>query len=354
MQSGRWGRRALVIDRPRYIQQTRDVSRLSRDWHLRVLLEESTDAKFTPAHDDRWYLVGGCRPWHGSAERGEAIYRRAALNCIKCHAISGAGGQVGPDLASIGTTAAPDYLVQSLLEPSAKIKENYETASVLTNDGVIIGGVVRRQSKSEVVILDGSAKIHVVPLGQIEEMHVSTTSLMPNELIASLRRDELVDLIRFLSELGKEGPYRATTEPVVRTWSVLQPSDQMERRLRLSAEALLNNDVAQEDWLPACGTVAGHLPLTDLPRLANNRLSAGRFQIEVTTAGSIGLRFKEPAGLRVWVDGSPLAVRREVTTNLSEGRHSITVVIDRTQRTAPLRVTLLDVPNSPGQAHLVN
>ena len=100
-----------------------------------------------------------------SAERGEAIYRRATLNCITCHAINGAGGQIGPDLASIGSTVATDEIVQSLLEPSVKIKQNYETASVLTIDGVIISGVVRRQSDSEIVLIDANAKTHVIPAG---------------------------------------------------------------------------------------------------------------------------------------------------------------------------------------------
>ncbi len=39
----------------------------------------------------------------GDAARGEAIFRRA--ECLKCHAIAGAGGRVGPDLVSIGTSA---------------------------------------------------------------------------------------------------------------------------------------------------------------------------------------------------------------------------------------------------------
>ncbi len=289
----------------------------------------------------------------GNAQRGEALYRRATLNCITCHAISGSGGQTGPDLASIGTTATLDEIVQSLLEPSVKIKQNYETANVLTMDGLIVSGVVRRQSDSEIVLLDSKAKTRVIPAGQIDEVSLSKTSLMPNELTALLRRDELVDLIRFLSELGK-GPYRATTEPVVRTWSVLKPSEVLERRLRSSVEALLAGNVAQNNWLPAYSKVAGELPLTDLPRFADDRLSAGRFQIEMTAAGSVGLQFEDPAGLRVWVDGSPLAAGRKVTTKLAEGRHSVTVVIDRAKRTTPLRVTLLDVPDSPGEARLAS
>ena len=41
----------------------------------------------------------------GSAERGEAVFRRAEQQCLKCHAIAGAGGRVGPDLVSIGASA---------------------------------------------------------------------------------------------------------------------------------------------------------------------------------------------------------------------------------------------------------
>lgn len=289
----------------------------------------------------------------GNAERGEEIYRRPALNCITCHAISGSGGQTGPDLATIGTTATLDEIVQSLLEPSAKIKQNYETANVLTVDGLIVSGVVRRQSDSEIVLLDSNAKTRVIPAGQIDEVYLSKTSLMPDELTALLRRDELVDLIRFMSELGK-GPYRATTEPVVRTWSVLKPSEPLGRRLRSSVEALLAENVEQSNWLPAYSKVAGELPLSDLPRFANDRLSAGRFQIEVTTAGSVGLQFEDSAGLRVRVDGSPLDAGHRVTTKLSEGRHNVTVMVDRAKRTTPLGVSLYDVPESPGQARPVN
>src|SRR5262249_10546953 len=39
---------------------------------------------------------------HGDPTRGEQVFRRADMICLKCHAIAGAGGQVGPDLTSIG------------------------------------------------------------------------------------------------------------------------------------------------------------------------------------------------------------------------------------------------------------
>ncbi|MBY0459337.1 MAG: sorbosone dehydrogenase, partial [Gemmataceae bacterium] len=41
----------------------------------------------------------------GDAARGELVYRRKELQCLACHAYGGAGGQVGPDMTSIGASA---------------------------------------------------------------------------------------------------------------------------------------------------------------------------------------------------------------------------------------------------------
>ena len=71
----------------------------------------------------------------GDPVRGERIYRRKDMLCQKCHAIAGAGGQVGPDLTSIGASAQVDYLVESLLEPNKAVKENYHCTSDHHHEG---------------------------------------------------------------------------------------------------------------------------------------------------------------------------------------------------------------------------
>ena len=73
------------------------------------------------------------------------------LGCVNCHAIGGAGGQVGPDLVSIGASAPVDYLVESILQPNKAIKEGYHSlvvearslprtlkVSARTKDGIVM------------------------------------------------------------------------------------------------------------------------------------------------------------------------------------------------------------------------
>ena len=56
-------------------------------------------------------------------------------NCTACHTVEAAGGSgVGPNLRTIGATRDAAYLLESLLEPSAKIATGYEVAVPLFVD----------------------------------------------------------------------------------------------------------------------------------------------------------------------------------------------------------------------------
>ena len=61
---------------------------------------------------------GRRRAKHGRPGPRRGIFRRKDMVCLKCHAIAGAGGQVGPDLTSIGASAQVDYLIESILLPN--------------------------------------------------------------------------------------------------------------------------------------------------------------------------------------------------------------------------------------------
>src|SRR4029077_15608434 len=90
----------------------------------------------------------------GNPGRGEALFRGSDLACFKCHAIAGAGGQVGPDLVSIGASAPVDYLIESILLPNKAVKENYHSLIVSTKDGRFFTGIKVHETSTQLVLRD--------------------------------------------------------------------------------------------------------------------------------------------------------------------------------------------------------
>ncbi len=291
----------------------------------------------------------------GDPARGEAVYRRDSMNCLKCHAIAGAGGQVGPDMSSIGASAPVDYLLESLLHPDAKIKEGYNSFVVTTTDDRVFNGIKVRESKSELVLRDNENRELTIAVADIAERR-NGLSLMPAGLVDGLTRQELLDLTRFLTELGK-GQYAATPGKVVRSWQTLTPTPAMYEilnRQRLAAAATSEPGL---QWATAYSQVSGDLPAGSVPAFNWNReapkLSVVRFPLEVTAAGAARLTLAESAGLTLWLDGQPLETAAAVPLNLTAGAHTVTVAVEWQKRSKPLRVELDEVPGSPARVRLV-
>jgi len=298
---------------------------------------------------------------NGDPARGEQVFRRADMVCLKCHAIAGSGGQVGPDLVSIGASAPIDYLVDSLLLPSKAIKENYNALIVETKKGQVLTGVRVRETKTELVLRNAEDQEVAIPIGQIDTRENSKKSLMPEGLTDALTRGELVDLVRFLSELGKVGPYSVSKARLVRRWQVLAPTREAYTLLiRTSHASAAGNDPSLV-WSPVYSTVAGDLPLDAMPlfKLGTGaekqvvQASFVRCQLDATTAGKTKLLLNSAKGVKAWLDGEPVEARDEMVLDLGLGAHTLTFELDRAVRVEPLRVELDDLAASPARVRVV-
>jgi putative heme-binding domain-containing protein len=293
---------------------------------------------------------------HGDAARGEAIFRRKEQACLKCHAIAGAGGQVGPSLESIGASAPVDYLVDSILNPSKAVKENYHSTVVATSDGRVVSGIKLRQTESELVVRDAEDREVAIPLSAIEEQKTGG-SLMPVGLADTLTRPELVDLVRFLSELGKIGPYSVGKARVVRRWQVVESLPEALRNVRAAQYAVLGMGATPVSWVPAYSLVSGVLPVDAIPHVKmpgqTSRYGFARAQIDVSTPGRVKLAFNSVEGLQIFIDGQSVGQGAEITVDLSSGVHTVTVAVDHDKRREGIRCTLEDVPGSPARAQIV-
>ncbi|MBL9081903.1 MAG: hypothetical protein JNK76_08875, partial [Planctomycetales bacterium] len=124
---------------------------------------------------------------HGDAERGERIFRRSDLSCLKCHSIARAGGQVGPELSAIGSISPVDYVANSILQPNLAVKEQFVTRVFITDDGRTITGIVVDRDRNRVNVRDAAGNLVAIPTADIDEEEEGK-SLMPQGLTKFLTR----------------------------------------------------------------------------------------------------------------------------------------------------------------------
>jgi mono/diheme cytochrome c family protein len=66
------------------------------------------------------------KPVAGTAKAGENIFFNHTARCVLCHMLKGQGSTVGPALDGIAIRVTPEYLRESLLEPSKVLAKGYE------------------------------------------------------------------------------------------------------------------------------------------------------------------------------------------------------------------------------------
>ncbi len=292
----------------------------------------------------------------GDPQQGEEIYRRQQLQCMNCHAIGGAGGRVGPDLISIGASAPIDYLVESLIEPNKKVKENFHSTMVQTDDGRVLTGIPVRETEQELVLRDAQDREVTVAVAGIAARR-DGRSLMPEGLVNPLTQEELVHLVSFLTQLGKK-EFSIGQDRVVRRWQELVWTEASHRRLNRTSFDIVATDDPDLDWRAADSWVAGTMPLAALEKLVPHRgldpTSFVRFELDVTSPGNVVLLFDDVKGLTLWIDGQPTEIQSRVEVALAKNTHAVTLAINRQQRSQPLSVQLGETSDHPAQVQLVS
>ena len=281
----------------------------------------------------------------GDPMRGEAIFRRKEMACLQCHMIAGSGGIVAPDMLSLGASAPVDYIIDSVLLPNKAVKEGYNSTIVTLKNGDQITGIRVRQSESELVLKDAMHDSMVIPLNDIKSQREGG-SIMPSGLTDMLTHGEFVDLIRFLTELGK-GQYASAGVPVARRWRLLDPP--FPENSSLLPEMIDAN--TSMTWVPIYSEVSGTLPATDFTPKASKTVL--RCQIEVTTPGSIRLKFNGVEGLIGFIDNASLEMKNEIALDVKQGVHTLTFAVLNRQHKGGLRVELGEAAGSAARVQFV-
>jgi putative heme-binding domain-containing protein len=135
----------------------------------------------------------------GDAASGKMVFKK---HCAKCHVHTGEGQRVGPELTGMAVHPKEE-LLGHILDPSRSVEGNYHTYTVVTTDGRLFSGLLASESKTSLEILDAEAKRTLLLREDVDELVRSTKSLMPEGLEKQATRDELRDLLEFLTQRGR-------------------------------------------------------------------------------------------------------------------------------------------------------
>ncbi len=142
-----------------------------------------------------WALSGG------DFDAGRKVYQqKASVECVRCHAMYGSGGQVGPDLTAIGTKRDPRYLLQAVVQPNAAIAPGFETVLLGLKDGETLAGTVAAETSDAMELRLADGTLRKVPKTEITGRDRGVSS-MPEGFGEILSRRELRDLVAYLSGL---------------------------------------------------------------------------------------------------------------------------------------------------------
>ncbi|MDZ4686182.1 MAG: c-type cytochrome, partial [Planctomycetaceae bacterium] len=130
----------------------------------------------------------------GDPYPGKKLYMQM---CGKCHTLHAIGGQVGPDLTTFKREDVR-MMLMNILNPSAEIREGFETHVAITNDGRVVQGFLIEQDPQVIVLRGPDGQTTSLSPTELEEHIVTKKSLMPEGQLKELSDQQLRDLFAYL------------------------------------------------------------------------------------------------------------------------------------------------------------
>jgi putative heme-binding domain-containing protein len=139
-------------------------------------------------------------------DRGRTVFHDAF--CAKCHRVGLRGAAVGPDLSHVGRRFSRRDLLESIVEPSRSVAENFRLELIETTDGktysgrVIPEGDYRKETLRLALDPLDASKVVEIDKKEIVDHQLQPLSPMPAGLLDTFTLEEIADLLTYLEGGG--------------------------------------------------------------------------------------------------------------------------------------------------------
>jgi quinoprotein glucose dehydrogenase len=139
-----------------------------------------------------WAMAGG------NAENGKKVFiEHPAAACYRCHAVDGAGGEVGPAMDGIAARVTPELLLEAIVNPNASIAEGFENQLIEMNDGSYYAGIIKKETDTEILLNSPEDGILTLDRSEVKSRERGASG-MPEGLSDILTKQDLRDIMAFL------------------------------------------------------------------------------------------------------------------------------------------------------------
>lgn len=142
----------------------------------------------------------------GNTEKGRRLFSEAL--CGRCHRVGSHGQLAGPDLTGVSRRFSRRDILQSIVDPSLVVAENYRSDRIVTTDGRVLVGRIVQTGDFRLPIVRivtdplQPEKYSEIAKRDIESHETVPTSPMPAGLLNTLTQDEILDLLAFIESGG--------------------------------------------------------------------------------------------------------------------------------------------------------
>jgi putative heme-binding domain-containing protein len=145
---------------------------------------------------------------------GKAAYNDA--QCITCHRFGNDGGSVGPELTGAGSKYSRRDILESLIEPSKVVSDQYQNYTVTKKDGDEVSGRITEENAERIIVLPNMLAPETtveIPVRDIESRKPDRASPMPAALLNTLTQEEILDLLAYIESAGKRSAANFKPQP---------------------------------------------------------------------------------------------------------------------------------------------
>ncbi len=136
-------------------------------------------------------------------DRGRQLFGEAL--CFACHRFDNEGGSMGPDLTIASGRFSQRDLLESIVDPSKEIGDQYAAVVITLKNGKQVTGRIVNYHDDNITVMTNMLDpngLTNVSHKQVDTIEKSKVSPMPEGLLDTFKEDEILDLVAYLLSRG--------------------------------------------------------------------------------------------------------------------------------------------------------